>query len=85
VAGLLHPGAERLILFHIVARGSCWAAGAEGDRHRAVHGDVIVVPYGDPHTIGGDAPAQSTSIHSLLEAPVDPSPACARPGSPSWS
>ena len=29
VAPLLHPGAERIILFHIVARGSCWVAGDE--------------------------------------------------------
>ena len=46
VAGLLHPGAERLVLFHIVAKGSCWVAGTEGDRHWAGQGDVIVVPYG---------------------------------------
>ena len=29
------PGAERLILFHIVARGSCWVAGDDGERHWA--------------------------------------------------
>ncbi len=69
VAGALHPGAERIILFHIVARGSCWVEGAEGDRHWADEGDVIVLPYGDHHTIGGHAPAERVSIHSLLEPP----------------
>jgi Cupin len=30
LADALHPGAERVILFHIVARGSCWVAAADG-------------------------------------------------------
>lgn len=69
IAGLLHPGAERLILFHIVARGACWVAGPEGDRHWACQGDVIVVPYGDQHTIGGEQQAERVPINSLLEPP----------------
>src|ERR1700704_5403270 len=53
LANELHPGAERIILFHIVARGSCWVASADGVRHWANQGDVIVLPYGDQHIIGG--------------------------------
>src|SRR5881409_2387084 len=56
LADVLRPGAERLILFHIVARGSCWVSVASGERHRANQGDVIVLPYGDHHTISGDTP-----------------------------
>jgi len=69
VAGVLHAGAERIILFHIVANGSCWVAAPDGERHRADEGDVIVVPYGDPHVIGGEAPADCVSILTLLDAP----------------
>jgi AraC-like DNA-binding protein len=69
VADALHPGAERIILFHIVARGSCWVAAADGERHRADEGDVIVLPYGDIHTIGGTSPAERVSILTLLDAP----------------
>jgi AraC-like DNA-binding protein len=69
VAGVLHPGADRIILFHIVANGSCWVSGSDGERHRADTGDVIVVPYGDPHVIGGDAPADCVSILKLLSPP----------------
>ena len=32
LADALHPGADRLILFHIVARGSCWVSVADGTR-----------------------------------------------------
>lgn len=69
LADVLHPGATRLILFHIVARGSCWVATTGGDRHWAHEGDVIVLPYGDQHTMGGEAPAESVPIVSLLDAP----------------
>src|SRR5438270_8183689 len=69
LADTLHPGAERLILFHIVARGSCWVSVADGERHWASEGNVIVLPYGDEHTIGGEAPAQCVSILTLLDAP----------------
>ena len=67
LAEALHPGADRIILFHIVARGSCWVSGEDGDRHWAEPGDVIVVPYGDRHTIGGAAPAECVPINSLLD------------------
>jgi hypothetical protein len=69
LADVLHPGAERLILFHIVARGSCWVSVADGERHKASQGDVIVLPYGDHHTIGGDTPALSVPILTLLDDP----------------
>ena len=69
LADVLHPGATRLLLFHIVACGSCWVAGDDGDRHWADEGDVIVVPYGDHHVIGGTNPAEPVSILSLLDAP----------------
>lgn len=49
LAYALHPGAQ----LHIVARGSAWVEGTYGDRLWAQEGDVIVLPYGDHHTIGG--------------------------------
>jgi AraC-like DNA-binding protein len=69
LADALHPGAERLILFHIVARGSCWVSVTDGERYRATQGDVIVLPYGDRYAIGGEAPAECVSILELLDAP----------------
>ena len=69
VAGALHPGAERLILFHIVARGSCWVAAEDGVRHWAREGDVLVLPYGDEHTIGGESASECVSILTLLDPP----------------
>jgi AraC-like DNA-binding protein len=67
LADSLHPGANRLILFHIVAEGSCWVAVEDGVRHRAGQGDVIVLPYGDRYTMGGQTPAETVSILTLLD------------------
>lgn len=67
LADALHAGAERIILFHIVARGSCWVAGDDGVRHWADEGEVIVVPYGDRHVIGGVSPSECVPITSLLD------------------
>jgi AraC-like DNA-binding protein len=66
LAGQLHPGAERVIIFHIVAKGSCWVEAEGGTRHVARQGDVIVVPYGDAHTIGGAEPATVVAVNDLL-------------------
>jgi AraC-like DNA-binding protein len=67
LADVLHPGAERVILFHIVARGTCWVAGDDGERHWAEPGDVIVLPYGDHHVIGGASPASCVPITELMK------------------
>jgi AraC-like DNA-binding protein len=67
LADMLHPGAERVILFHIVARGTCWVAGDDGERHWAEPGDVIVLPYGDHHVIGGTSPATCVPITELMK------------------
>jgi AraC-like DNA-binding protein len=67
LADALHPGADRLILFHIVALGSCWVSVDDGTRHWANEGDVIVLPYGDHYTMGGETPTETVSILKLLD------------------
>jgi AraC-like DNA-binding protein len=69
LAGLLRPGADRLIMFHIVAAGRCWVAVGDGERHWAKRGDVIVLPYGDLHRVGGLDEAESVPIVSLIAPP----------------
>jgi AraC-like DNA-binding protein len=68
-AHAVEPDADRLIMFHIVAKGSCWVAGPDGERHWANEGDVIVLPYGDEYEMGGSADAASVPIFSLLSPP----------------
>jgi AraC-like DNA-binding protein len=66
-ADSIRPGAQRLIIFHIVSKGSCWVATDDGEAHWASEGDVIVMPYGDRHTMGGATPVEPVPISSLLD------------------
>src|SRR5689334_11134255 len=68
-ADALRAGATRLILFHIVASGTCWVAVDDGVRHWAQQGDVIVLPYGDRYAMGGVDDTDVVSIATLLDTP----------------
>jgi AraC-like DNA-binding protein len=71
-AALLAPGAPRILLFHVVAAGRCWVEveGVEGSvRHWAEAGDVIVLPYGDTHAMGGSEDAELVEFRTLMEPP----------------
>jgi AraC-like DNA-binding protein len=68
-AATLRPGARRLIMFHIVARGRCWVTVEGGERHWARAGDVIVLPYGDQHRVGGVEFAECVDITTLFDPP----------------
>jgi AraC-like DNA-binding protein len=64
---ILRPGASRLIIFHIVAAGECWVQPASGERVWARTGDVVVVPYGEQHSMGGRDAAEEVPILQLLD------------------
>ena len=55
LAAMLIPGEKRVILFHVIASGRCWIATEGGEKHWASAGDVIVLPYGHRHRMGGSA------------------------------
>jgi len=55
-------------MFHIVVRGRAWVT-AGGERHWADEGDVIVLPYGDQHSVGGSSAATPVPILSLFAPP----------------
>ncbi len=68
-ARILRPGTDRVILFHVVARGTCWVQVDGGERHWASTGDVIVLPYGDQHRMGGVGESESVPLATIMEAP----------------
>ena len=68
-AQLLRPGTDRVILFHVVARGTCWVQVAGGERHWACAGDVIVLPYGDQQRMGGVSDSRSVPLATIMAAP----------------
>ena len=69
IAGLLVPDASRVILFHVVASGRCWVRAGDGELLWAEEGDVIVLPYGDNHQMGGTDDAVLVSATTLVQRP----------------
>lgn len=69
MAGLLRPGRERLLYFHIIAAGRCWVSIDDGERHWAERGDVVVLPYGHQHKMGGSTDAACVSVMDLMAPP----------------
>jgi AraC-like DNA-binding protein len=51
IAPAVMPGVERVIEYHVVTEGDCWAA-IVGEPPLKLHrGDVILLPHGDAHVI----------------------------------
>jgi AraC-like DNA-binding protein len=68
-ARMLSPGADHVVLFHVLANGRCWVSLPDGHRHWAGTGDVIVLPYGDEHLMGGAEQVAPVPIASLVAPP----------------
>src|SRR5687768_4242642 len=71
LAAVLIPGEKRVILFHVIASGRCWIATEGGEKHWASAGDVIVLPYGHGHRMGGaaDTSVLAAAANLLSEPP----------------
>lgn len=52
VAPLLAPGAEHLIVYHVLLGGSGYACLTDGPRTALEPGDVVLFPHGDSHCLG---------------------------------
>lgn len=68
LGALLAPEARRIVPFHVVAGGRCWIE-VDGERHWADAGDVIVLPYGDRHEMGGSEDAVVVEVGTLVPTP----------------
>ena len=48
-ASIVLPGAQHVVSYHIIRRGTCWAALPGDAPVRLNAGDVLVIPHGDPY------------------------------------
>jgi Cupin len=68
-APLLEPGAERVVIFHMITEGECFV---EMDKESPVHliaGDVVIFPAGHAHRMAsgpGLVPAKGTRLDVVL-------------------
>jgi AraC-like DNA-binding protein len=51
VVGRVMPGAQRVIEYHLIARGICWGHAVGNEPRQLREGDLIVFPQGDAHVL----------------------------------
>jgi quercetin dioxygenase-like cupin family protein len=66
---LLHPGGTRLVIFRIIAEGSCWVKTEDGQRLWLQEGDVIGFQHGHAHSMGAGKAAPRVPIAELFPRP----------------
>jgi len=74
IAAALMPDADHVIEYHMVAKGTAWAAVSGLPPVRVTAGDIVMFPHGDAHALSS-APALKGHVlvpgwvHSLRDAP----------------
>jgi AraC-like DNA-binding protein len=68
-APVLEPGAERVVIFHLITEGGCYVDLGDGAPVRLSAGDVVVFPQGHAHLMTskpGLVPAQGAPLKEVL-------------------
>lgn len=68
-APLLEPGAEHVVIWHLITEGECFVEMADGPAVRLVAGDAVLFPAGDAHRMTstpGLAPATGARLDAVL-------------------
>jgi AraC-like DNA-binding protein len=74
IAAVVMPGAQRVIEYHLIARGTCWGNLVDGPPILLKEGDVIVFPQGDPHVLSSAAGMRASPDMSIFARPTTPLP-----------
>jgi AraC-like DNA-binding protein len=74
IAAKVMPGAQRVIEYHLIARGACWGHAVGEEPIRLREGDLIVFPQGDPHVLSSAPGLRATPEMSMFVRPTTPLP-----------
>jgi AraC-like DNA-binding protein len=69
IASLLEPGAERVVIFHLITEGECYVEIDDQEPVRLVPGDAVLFPHGDAHLMTskpGLPPAKGSRLDVVL-------------------
>jgi AraC-like DNA-binding protein len=69
VASLLEPGAERIVIFHLITEGECYVELGEEEPLHLIAGDVVIFPEGHAHRMSsrpGLPPAKGARLADVL-------------------
>jgi AraC-like DNA-binding protein len=68
------PGAQRVIQYHLIARGACWGSLVGEKPFRLSAGDLILFPQGDPHVLSSEPGLRAAPDLSLFVRRPTPLP-----------
>jgi AraC-like DNA-binding protein len=74
IAGSVMPGAQRVIEYHLLARGSCWSHAVGAEPIRMGEGDLIAFPQGDAHVLSSAPGMRAVPDHSIYVRRSSPLP-----------
>lgn len=75
IAGIVMPGAQRVIEYHLIARGTAWGHAVGQEPIRLGEGDLIVFPQGHAHVLSS-APGMRGDIDLSLFVRKSTLPLC---------
>jgi AraC-like DNA-binding protein len=74
IAAKVMPGAQRVIEYHLIARGTCWGHAVGDEPIRLREGDLIVFPQGDAHVLASAPGMRAAPDMSVFARPSTPLP-----------
>ena len=74
IAGIVMPGAQRVIEYHVIARGACWGHAVGQEPFRMQEGDLFVLPQGDAHVLSSAPGMRGTADLSKFARRSTPLP-----------
>ncbi len=74
IAAKVLPGSQRVIEYHLIARGSCWGHAPGHEPIRLGEGDVLACPQGDAHALSSAPDLRAAPDPALYDRPAAPLP-----------
>lgn len=68
-APFLEPGAERVVIFHLITEGTCFVEMGDAPPARLVAGDAVLFPQGHAHRMASEPglpPASGARLDAVL-------------------
>ena len=72
IAATVIPGAQRVIEYHVVTRGSAWGHAVGQPPIRLGEGDVLIFPQGDPHVLSSEPGMRATPQMAMYRTRTTP-------------
>ncbi len=74
IAATVMPGSQRVIEYHVIARGNCWGHAVGHEPVRLREGDLIVFPQGDAHVLSSAPGMRAAPDMAMYARPSTPLP-----------